>query len=324
MASLLRVQGLEKKYHQGPGGPLPALRGIDLTLERGETLALVGESGCGKSTLGRCVLLLERPSAGTILLDGVPLDPSSRRSRAALRQQTQLIFQDPFSSLDPRMDAAHIVAEPLKIHGLGGVEQVPGLLEQVGLDPELMDRFPHQLSGGQRQRLALARALASRPSLIVADEPTSSLDLPARARVIELLARLQREHNLAYLLISHDLQLVSRVAHKVAVMYLGRIVETGATMDLLRRPQHPYTNALVAAAPSLERAMEARPAPLQGEVPDPRSPPLGCPFHPRCPTFVEKRGEACRRTEPPLVLGVGGRGTACHEVSADGGYGDRD
>lgn len=314
MTALLRVQGLEKKYHQASGPPLPALRGVDLSLERGETLALVGESGCGKSTLGRCVLLLERPSAGKIELDGEPIDPSSRRSRAALRQQTQLIFQDPFSSLDPRLDAAHIVAEPLKIHGLGGVEKVPGLLEQVGLDPEVLGRFPHQLSGGQRQRLALARALASKPSLIVADEPTSSLDLPTRALIIDLLARLQREHNLAYLLISHDLHLVGRVAHKVAVMYLGRVVETGPAREVLQRPRHPYTRALVDAAPRLESSGQAGPAPLDGEVPNPQSPPLGCPFHPRCPLFLQRNGEACRRTEPSLISGAGGRGTACHDV----------
>lgn len=316
MAPFLCVQGLEKRYRQS-AGIVPALRGVDLTLEQGETLALVGESGCGKSTLGRCVLLLERPSAGQISLDGVPINPASRKSRAALRKQTQLIFQDPLSSLDPRLDAAHIVAEPLKIHGLGGLEQVPELLAQVGLDPELLDRFPSQLSGGQRQRLAVARALASRPRLIVADEPTSSLDLPTRARIIALLARLQREHGLAYLLISHDLQLVGSVAHRIAVMYLGHVVETGPAEALLAEPRHPYTQALLAAAPALERPEGPAPA-LDGEVPNPLSPPLGCPFHPRCPLFKQRQGAACRRTEPALFHHPDGRGIACHEVSEIG------
>jgi oligopeptide/dipeptide ABC transporter ATP-binding protein len=295
------------------------VRGVDLELWPGRTLGLVGESGCGKSTLGRCVLALERPDAGEVIFDGAAIQrmPSSRLR--PLRRQMQLIFQDPKLSLDPKMTVEQIVAEPLVIHRLarGAAarrERVLELLQQVGLEQELLQRLPHQLSGGQRQRVGIARAMASGPRLIVADEPVSALDLPIRLQVVRLLGQLQRRHRLALLLISHDLQVVRHVAHEVAVMYLGRLVERAPTQRLVQQPRHPYSRALLAAARPPGQADGASQPPLQGEVPSPLAPPSGCAFHPRCELYARRGNPACTGEVPqPRQLGPG-QEVACHEV----------
>ncbi|MFI6454879.1 ATP-binding cassette domain-containing protein [Streptosporangium amethystogenes] len=239
---LLRVTNLSKSY-----GALRAVDGVTFEVDRGETLAIVGESGCGKSTLARCVARLTQPTAGSVRLDGVELAPLSRRRLRPLRSRFQLVFQDPSTSLNPRWTVGEIVREPLRLQGVRG--DVPGLLSEVGLDPELAGRHPHQLSGGQRQRVGIARALALSPDLLVLDEPVTALDVSVQAQIINLLLRLQEERGLGYLFISHDLAVVSAVAHRVAVMHAGRLVETGPAEQVLGRPSHDYTRALVAAVP---------------------------------------------------------------------------
>ncbi|MEV4382369.1 ATP-binding cassette domain-containing protein [Streptosporangium sp. NPDC049644] len=239
---LLRVTNLRKSY-----GALHAVDGVTFEVDRGETLAIVGESGCGKSTLARCVARLTQPTGGSVRLDGVELAPLSRRRLRPLRSRFQLVFQDPSTSLNPRWTVGEIVREPLRLQGVRG--DVPGLLAEVGLDPGLADRHPHQLSGGQRQRVGIARALALSPDLLVLDEPVTALDVSVQAQIINLLLRLQEERGLGYLFISHDLAVVSAVAHRVAVMHAGRLVETGPAEQVLGRPSHDYTRALVAAVP---------------------------------------------------------------------------
>jgi len=294
---LLQVCGLRKLFPvRGgiigrPRGWVHAVNGVDFDLPEGQTLSLVGETGCGKSTTGRLVLRLLEATAGEIYFDGANiriLDPGEMR---ALRRQMQIIFQDPFSSLNPRMKIGDAVAEPLVVHGEGDSrsrkERVVALLERVGLRSDDGQRYPHEFSGGQRQRVGIARALALNPRLIVADEPVSSLDVSIQAQVVNLLIDLQKESGMAYLFISHDLGLVEQISDSVAVMYLGRIVERAPAALLFREPRHPYTEALLSSIPAADPRQRRRRQALQGDVPSPISPPPGCPFHPRCPLRVQ-------------------------------------
>ena len=317
---LLSVRGLVKHFPvrggfwQRPVGWVHAVDGVDFDLGPGTTLSLVGETGCGKSTTGRVVLRLIEPSAGEIRFDGVDLLALGKEELRRARRQMQIIFQDPYSSLNPRMSVLATVGEPLLLHQIVSKRDLEGavidLLERVGLGPEDRFRYPHEFSGGQRQRIGIARALALRPKLIVADEPVSSLDVSIQAQVVNLMLDLQQEFGLAYLFISHDLSLVERISDAVAVMYLGRIVETAPAAELYASPRHPYTEALLAAVPVPDPARrERRRALLGGDVPSPITPPPGCPFHPRCPI----RREGCERAFPPLREAGPGHTYRCYE-----------
>ena len=311
MTAILEVTGLTKKFPVRDAlgrskGAVHAVDGIDLAVEQGETLAIVGESGCGKSTLGRLMLNLITPDSGTVRFDGDDLATLSSAALRARRRDMQLIFQDPFASLDPRMTVEQAVAEPLRLHRIVPRAQerarVADLLSRVGLRPELARRWPHEFSGGQRQRIAIARALASQPKLIVGDEPVSALDVSVQAQVVNLLSELIRDLGLTFVLISHDLGVVRHVADRVAVMYLGRIVEQGPAEAVLSTPKHPYTRALLAAVPG----HGAKAPPIEGDVPSPIAPPPGCRFHTRCP-FAE---DICRSTVPALAAAP--HAAACH------------
>jgi peptide/nickel transport system ATP-binding protein len=317
-APLLRVTDLVKHYTTGglfaPGGPpVRAVDGVSLEIARGETLGLVGESGCGKSTVGRTILRLQEPTSGRATFDGADLFSLGRVELRQLRRRMQIVFQDPYGSLNPRMRIGDAVAEGLEIHRLVARGEIPvrvaALLEEVGLDPRYARRYPHEFSGGQRQRIGIARALAVGPSFVVCDEPVSALDVSVQAQVLNLLVDLQRHRGLAYLFIAHDLAVVRQVAHRVAVMYLGRIVETGPTDALLANPRHPYTVALLSAAPEPDPAAQRQRIVLPGDPPSPSAPPPGCPFHPRC--FHPGKSERCR-TELPALRPVGGTQVACH------------
>ena len=310
--ALLDVQGL-KKFFPVHGGILgrsvehvKAVDGVSFRLQRGETLGLVGESGCGKSTTGRAILRLIEPTGGRVLFDGQDLEDLDRAQFRAFRRRAQIVFQDPFGSLNPRITVGSMLAEVLKVHGLGetGVDRlarVHELLEIVGLHTEHTGRFPHEFSGGQRQRIGIARALAVEPEFIVCDEPVSALDVSVQAQVINLLRDLQRDLGLTYLFIAHDLAVVEYMSDRVAVMYLGKIVEMAAAQELYKNPRHPYTRALLSAAPRRDpRAGPVRERiRLSGDVPSPIRPPSGCPFYARCPH--PGKDEECRRLAPPLV-----------------------
>ncbi len=292
MTALLRVTELTKHFaaRRGKGG-IRAVDGVSLTLNAGETLGVVGESGCGKSTLGRTILRLVEPTSGAVVFDGVDLlalGPAALREK---RREMQMIFQDPFASLDPRLNVGAIVAEPLAIHGIGDRESrraaVLKLFETVGLEADAVKRFPHEFSGGQRQRIGIARAVALRPRLIIADEPVSALDVSIQSQILNLLVELRQRFGLSYIFISNDLAVVEHVSDTVAVMYLGRIVETAAAEELFARPSHPYTEALISAVPQTDPARRGTRMVRKGEMPNPEDPPPGCPFPPRCPKAMD-------------------------------------
>jgi oligopeptide/dipeptide ABC transporter ATP-binding protein len=292
-------------------GKVRAVDGVDLDVPRGQTVGLVGESGCGKSTTGKAIVRLLKPTTGSITYDGKDLARLGARAMRPYRRQIQMIFQDPYASLDARMTIQDIIGEPLLVHrlatGAALRARVRELLALVGLDPNLGYRYPHEFSGGQRQRIGIARALALAPDLVICDEPVSALDVSVQAQVITLLERLQAELKLTYLFIAHDLAIVRHVSHRVAVMYLGRVVEEADNESLYADPQHPYTQALLASVPRPEPRSVARPG-VRGEVANPAAPPPGCPFHPRCP-----RAQAiCHEQMPPLEPVRTGHRVACH------------
>jgi oligopeptide/dipeptide ABC transporter ATP-binding protein len=321
---LLEVEGLAKHFETGGGvlgrakRVLRAVDGVSFTLARGETLCLVGESGCGKSTVGKLILRLIEPSAGVIRLDGTEVTRARGEALRAFRKRVQMIFQDPFASLNPRLKASTIAAEPLENYGLlsahGRKDKIADLFSRVGLRPETADKFPFEFSGGQRQRLGIARALALSPDLIVADEPVSALDVSVQAQVLNLLVDLREALGLSYLFISHDLGVVEHIAHRVAVMYLGRIVEIGDKHAIFTAPCHPYTQALIAAAPIADPRARRERIVLEGDVPSPLDPPKGCAFHPRCPYAFAR----CRIETPVLTARGAGHHAACHLEEADG------
>ena len=299
---LLEVRGLYKRFpvRGRRKAYVQAVNGVDFELPQGATLGIVGESGCGKSTLGRSVLRLIEPSAGSVLFDGIDVLAQNPAGLRALRRQMQIVFQDPFASLDPRFSVAKIIAEPLVIHAIGTArerrQQVADLLDTVGLPADAASRYPHEFSGGQRQRIAIARAIALQPKLIVADEPVSALDVSIQSQILNLLSELRRQRGLSYLFISHDLAVVEHISDQVAVMYLGRIMELTASATLFAQPAHPYTQVLIQSIPRPELDPDRARVVLSGEIPDPESPPPGCPFHPRCPQAMDN----CRGHVPEL------------------------
>jgi oligopeptide/dipeptide ABC transporter ATP-binding protein len=309
---MLEVAGLKKHFPLRGGRKIYAVDGVSFSVGEGETLGLVGESGSGKTTAGKCVLKLIEPTEGRITLRGVDITGLSREAMRPHRRAMQVVFQDPYSSLNPRLTAGSIVGEPLENYETLGKrerdERVAQLFRRVGLTPEQMRRYPHEFSGGQRQRLGIARALALKPALIVADEPVSALDVSVQAQVINLLMDLQDEYRLSYLFIAHDLAVVEHISHRVAVMYLGKIVELAEKRKLFAHPLHPYTEALLSAVPQpVPKAKRARII-LKGDLPSPASPPAGCRFHTRCPYAFER----CRLEEPAFVEREPGRWVACH------------
>ena len=321
---LVEVRDLRKYFPVTEGivfertvAEVKAVDGISFDIRRGETLGLVGESGCGKTTTGRCILQLERLSAGQILYDGIDLAGLDRKSLSALRRRIQVIFQDPYSSLNPRMKIGDIIGEPMRVHAIEPDrakrrQRVTELLTVCGLSPKMADRYPHEMSGGQRQRVGIARALSLNPEFIICDEAVSALDVSIQAQVINLLEDLRDEFNLTYLFIAHDLSVVRHLCHRVAVMYLGKLVELAGCDELYDNPMHPYTQALLQAVPVPDPEIERSRAHqvIQGEVPSPINPPAGCVFHPRCALAVE----GCRSALPPLREVKPGHWVACTEV----------
>jgi len=312
---LLSIAGLVVHF-QTPQGTVRAVDGVSLDLYKGETLGLVGESGCGKSTLGKAIVGLVKSTEGSIQLDGNEISGLGRRELRRHRARLQMIFQDPYASLNPRLPVGKIIEEPLSVHGVGKKAErraaVIRLAERVGLRPEMLTRHPHEFSGGQRQRIGIARALALNPEIIICDEPVSALDVSVQAQVVNLLGDLQRERGLSYLFISHDLSVVQHLAHRVAVMYLGKIVEQARRRSLWVRPFHPYTRALLAAVPVPDPAQPKLidEAMTDGEIPSPIDPPSGCRFRTRCP-YAQA---ICAEREPPLREVVEGHFVACHLV----------
>jgi oligopeptide transport system ATP-binding protein len=319
--AILEVRELVKHFTVGGGlfggraAVVKAVDGVSFSIRRGETLGLVGESGCGKTTTGRCILQLERPSSGQVLFEGRDLTRLSEAELRPVRRRIQVIFQDPYSSLNPRMTIGQIIAEPLAVHGIAPqrtqqTARVQELLRHSGLLPGMANRYPHELSGGQRQRVGIARALAMEPRLIICDEPVSALDVSIQAQIINLLEELQAEFGLTYLFIAHDLSVVRHISDRVAVMYLGKIAEITDRKSLYEGPRHPYTQALLSAVPIPDPVVEAdrRQIVLRGEVPSPLNPPAGCVFHPRCPIAVDE----CSRVIPPLREVAPEHWAACH------------
>ncbi len=317
-ANLLEVRNLRKYFPIKRGvfsrvsDYVKAVDDVSFSIRRGETLGLVGESGCGKTTAGRAVLRLIEPDAGEIEFDGIDLRALSTRELRRRRRDMQIIFQDPYASLNPRMPAGSIVGEPFAIHGTAHgkqrEERVAELLETVGLDPGVGSRYPHEFSGGQRQRIGIARALAMKPKLIVADEPVSALDVSIQAQIINLLADLQKDFGLTYLFISHGIPVIEHISNRIGVMYLGKLVEIGTSAQICMNPKHPYTQALLSAVPIPEPGRRRERIVLRGDVPTPINPPAGCRFHTRCPIVIDR----CRTEEPPLKKLADGRLGACH------------
>ncbi len=312
---LVRVRGLFKHFPvAGSDDVVRAVDGVTFEIYRGETLGLVGESGCGKSTVGRCLLRLIEPTRGEVYFEDQNILEQRGRDMRALRREMQIIFQDPYASLNPRLRVRDIVAEPLVVHGVGEKaerrERVAELLRKVGLDPDYMNRYPHEFSGGQRQRIGIARALALNPKLIVADEPVSALDVSVQAQVINLLEDLQAEFKLTYLFISHGLAVVEHISDRVAVMYLGRIVEIASAADLYANPLHPYTRALLSAIPVPDPTRKRERIVLTGDVPTPINPPSGCRFHTRCPEAIPE----CSQIDPDLREVAPAHSVACIRV----------
>lgn len=315
---VLEAEELERRYPVGGGlfrkaGEVQALRGVSFTLERGRTLAVVGESGCGKSTLARLVTMIEPPSVGKLVVDGLDPTAGDPATRKRLRRTVQIVFQNPYGSLNPRQKVSAILEEPLIINtdldAAGRAEAVREMMRRVGLRPEQAQRYPHMFSGGQRQRIAIARALMLKPKIVVLDEPVSALDLSIQAQVLNLLVELQDEFRLAYLFIAHNLSVVRHFAEEIMVMYLGRAVEHGRREAIFDAPQHPYTRALLAASPIADPARRGIRTKLKGELPSPMNPPSGCVFNPRCPLANER----CRVEVPKLQM-LNGRLVACHAV----------
>ncbi len=325
---LLTVRGLVTTFPAPGRGKrtVHAVNGVDFEVRRGETLALVGESGSGKSTTGRSILRLVEPAEGQVMFDGIDLRAMSADQLRAFRRRAQFVFQDPFSALNPRLTVRSMLDEVLRVHGLGGdaagrQRRIEDLLERVGMDPSVAARYPHEFSGGQRQRLGIARALAVEPELLVLDEPVSALDVSIQAQIVNLLTRLQQDEGLTYLFIAHDLALVEHLSDRVAVMYLGRIVETGPTRGIFARPLHPYTRALLAAVPG-RRPVDSEGRDLErvraeGEIPSPIDLPPGCVFHSRCPH--PHRDDACTRQLPASTARPDGGFFDCVKVSSGGG-----
>jgi oligopeptide/dipeptide ABC transporter ATP-binding protein len=319
---LLVVENLEKHFpitrgivFQKEVGRVRAVDGVSFTVNKGETLGVVGESGCGKSTMARCVMRLLEPTGGRIVFDGEDITAIRRGNLMDVRKKMMMVFQDPYASLNTRKRVGSIVGEALEVHKVGTATEIRArvkeLLEVVGLHPEHYNRFPHEFSGGQRQRIGIARALAIRPKLIVCDEPVSALDVSVQAQVLNLLKQLQREFELTYVFIAHDLDVVKHISDRVAVMYLGKVVEMGTGQDLYKRPLHPYSGALLSAVPipNPELARKRVPVVLEGDVPSPVNPPSACRFHPRCPRF---QAGTCDVVEPPLEDKQHGHLAACH------------
>ena len=321
---VLRVRGLKKYFPIQSGliiqravGAVKAVDDVSFDVYQGETLGLVGESGCGKSTTGRTVLQLYRPTAGEVEFEGTNLVTLKGEDLRKMRRKMQMIFQDPYASLNPRMSVGRIIAEPLQVHNVGTAqerrEKVQALLERVGLNPYYVNRYPHEFSGGQRQRIGIARALALNPTLIVADEPISALDVSIQAQVVNLLQDLQEEFGLTYLFIAHDLSMVRHICDRVAVMYLGKIVELADANELYTNPLHPYTQALLSAVPVPDPEIEQKRQRiiLKGDVPSPANPPIGCNFNTRCPVAIE----VCFKDEPELQEVTPGHWVSCHRVN---------
>lgn len=317
--SLLEVQNLKVYFPVKHGlfsrvkAHVKAVDDVSLTVGPGETVGLVGESGCGKTTLGRAIIRLLDPTAGRVLFNGEDISSLSQNELRGRRRQFQMIFQDPYGSLNPRMTVGQIIGEAIDIHKLAATpearrDRIAGLLKDVGLDARYADRYPHEFSGGQRQRIGIARALAVQPKLIVCDEPVSALDVSVQAQIINLLVDLQREHKLSYLFIAHDLAVVEHISHRVMVMYLGHVVESAPSKTICRAPQHPYTQALISAVPEVDPDSKRKRIILPGDVPSPINPPSGCPFHPRCPIAVAR----CKTDVPKLREIAPGHWASCH------------